>query len=259
MQDLRVTTVQTTVAWENIDANLSMFTDLISSLSNTDLVVLPELFSTGFTMNTTALAEPMDGKAVVWMRNTAARLGAVITGSLIIEENGHYYNRLVWMRPDGTCETYDKRHLFRMMNEHQHFSGGNKRLQVELKGWQIRPLVCYDLRFPVWSRQEKGNRYDLLVYTANWPEPREIAWRTLLMGRAHENQSYVVGVNRVGDDGNGVPFSGHSMVVEPKGNVISTTQPHETRVETVTLSRKELDRFREKFPMWMDADDYTVG
>ena len=162
------------------------------------------------------------------------------------------------MRPDGSCETYDKRHLFRMMDEHQHFSAGTERLQVE-QGWQIRPLVCYDLRFPVWSRQDKAQRYDVLLYCANWPEPREIAWRTLLMGRAHENQSYVVGVNRVGADGNNVPFSGHSMVVEPKGSVISATQAHETKVETTTLSRTDLDRFREKFPMWMDADDYTVG
>lgn len=259
MQDLRVTTVQCAVAWEDIDANLAHFSSLLANLTDTDLVILPELFSTGFSMNTSALAEPMNGKAVTWMRTTAKTLNATITGSLIIEENGQYYNRLVWMRPNGTYETYDKRHLFRMMDEHDHFAAGSERLQVEIKGWQVRPLVCYDLRFPVWSRQEKDNRYDLLLYSANWPEARWKAWQTLLMARAHENQAYVVGVNRVGEDANGVAFSGHSLVVEPKGDAISITQPHETCVETVTLSMQALVDFRAKFPMWMDADDYSLG
>lgn len=258
MQDLKVTTVQTELHWENIPANLDMFTGLLANVGDTDLVVLPEMFSTAFSMRSDALAEPMDGSAVQWMQAQAARLNAVVAGSLIIEDNGRYFNRLVWMRPDGTHSSYDKRHLFRMMGEEAHFAPGTQRVQLEVNGWQVRPLICYDLRFPIWSRQMPDKPYDLLLYCANWPEPRINAWRTLLMARAHENQCYVAGVNRIGLDGNEVPFGGSTLIIEPKGEVISQTGPTEARVETVTLSWQHLADFREKFPVNLDADSYQI-
>jgi len=257
MRYLKVTIIQTELHWENIDENLEMFGQKLSQIEDeTDLIVLPEMFNTGFTMSSEKLAEEMGGKTMQWMKNTAKDKSCVVVGSLIIGENGHCYNRLVWMRGDGSYKTYDKRHLFRMMDEHKYFSGGGERIVVELNGWKICPLVCYDLRFPVWSRNR--NEYDCLIYIANWPGARRSAWSTLLLARAIENQVYVIGVNRIGNDGNNIAFSGGSAVIDPKGQVISKTQPNQENIETVSLSYEELEDFRKKFPVGLDGDEFEV-
>ena len=260
MEDLKVTIVQSSLHWEDIDANIASFTKMLEGVipESTDLIVLPEMFSTGFTMNAAKLGESMNGKAVSWMKKTAAKLKCVITGSLIIKENDHYYNRLVWMRPDGTTETYDKRHLFRMGEETDNFTAGTKRITTELKGWKICPLICYDLRFPIWSRNVNNN-YDCLIYVANWPDVRSYPWRQLLIARAIENQSYTIGVNRIGVDGKDMAYEGYSAVIDPKGQIIGTTKPGKPSVETVTLSRKALDDFRKAFPVGLDADSFSLS
>jgi len=255
MEDLRVTIVQPTLTWEDVDANLAMFTNKLAPAS-TDLIVLPEMFSTGFTMNVSKVGEGMDGKALQWMKKISAEKKCVVTGSLVIKENDHFYNRLIWMKPDGAYEKYDKRHLFRMGEENQTYTAGKDKIIVSLKGWKICPLVCYDLRFPVWSRNSVG--YDCLIYVANWPEVRSYAWNHLLIARAIENQSYVIGVNRVGKDGNDMPHSGDSAVINAKGLIISKTKPNEESVETVVLSYKELEEFRKAFPVAMDADKFKL-
>ena len=264
MKDLLITIVQSNLHWENIDENIKMFSQKIASVKEqTDLIVLPEMFSTGFTMNNKPLAEKMNGRTFEWMKKTAKEKNCVLTGSLIIEENGKYFNRLIWMRADGSFETYDKRHLFRYANEQDHYTSGKKKLIVELNGWNICPLVCYDLRFPLWSRNrfnKKGEgQYDLLLFVANWPERRNHPWKTLLMARAMENQAYVVGVNRTGDDGNNVHYSGDSAAINFKGDILSKTKADEESAETVTLSKNELVEWRKVFPAWMDADRFTVG
>ncbi len=270
MQDLIITIIQANLHWENIEANLKMFSEKISSIKEaTGLIVLPEMFSTGFTMNNKPVAEKMNGRTFEWMKKTAKEKNCVVTGSVIIEENGKYFNRLIWMRPDGSFETYDKRHLFRYANEQDHYTAGNKKLIVELKGWNICPMICYDLRFPVWIRNKSGKvpstplrmtaDYDLLLFVANWPERRNHPWKTLLLARAMENQTYVAGINRIGNDGNNIYHSGDSAVINYKGEIISKTKAHEESAETVTLSGKELEEWRKTFPAWMDADEFQVG
>jgi len=257
IKDLKITLVQTSLAWEDIDANLASFSQKLAGVesSSTDLIVLPEMFSTGFTMNASGVAETMDGKAMKWLANTASQKNCVITGSLVIKEEGNYYNRLIWMRPDGTYEVYDKRHTFRMAEENKTYSSGNKKLIVELNGWKICPMICYDLRFPVWSRNTGD--YDCLMYVANWPERRIYAWRNLLIGRAIENQAYVVGVNRIGHDGNGIDYPGYSVALSPKGEPIGRIIDTDT-IETVALSFKKLEDFRREFPVALDADKFTI-
>ena len=258
MQDLKITIIQADLHWENIDKNLEMFARKIASIKEeTDLIVLPEMFSTGFTMNNKPLAEKMNGKTFEWMKQMAKGKNCVITGSVIIEENGKYFNRLIWMRGDGTFETYDKRHLFRYANEQEYYSAGNKKLIVELKGWKICPQVCYDLRFPVWSRN-RNKEYDVLIFVANWPERRNYPREALLLARAIENQSYVIGVNRVGKDGGDINHSGDSVVINPQGEVVAKAKPNEEAVMTVTLSYSALEEWRKKFPAWMDADDFDL-
>jgi predicted amidohydrolase len=258
MEDLRITIVQTALNWEDIDANIAMFSAKLAGIApaSTDLIVLPEMFSTGFTMNVNKVAEDMNGKAVEWMKKTAAEKKCVITGSLVIKENGHFYNRLVWMRLDGSMEIYDKRHLFRMGEENNTYTAGKKRIMVMLKDWKICPLVCYDLRFPVWSRNNEG--YDCLIYVANWPEVRSYPWKQLLIARAIENQSFVVGVNRIGKDGNDMAHSGDSAMINAKGQIISHAKVNEESIETVTISHKELEEFRKVFPVAMDADKFKM-
>lgn len=266
MEDLRVSLCQADLAWENPQANFKLFEQLFEQIEQTDLILLPEMFNTGFSMRSSDLAEKMNGATINWMQKQAKKKQAAICGSLILEENGEHFNRLIWVKPNGECETYDKRHLFRMANENDHFSAGNKRLIVELKGWKIMPLVCYDLRFPVWSRNRfKTDRntftkteYDLLIYIANWPEPRVEAWKKLLAARAIENQAYVVGLNRVGKDGKDIPYSGGSSYIDAKGDIIWKAEDHQTTVHTVTLNFKELADFREKFPVGMDGDDFEI-
>ncbi len=286
--NLKVTIIQSELHWENVEKNLAMFTKKITSIKEeTDLIILPEMFTTGFTMNSSVLAETMDGKTVAWMKQQAKTKNAVIVGSLIIknkvistlvETRGFFYNRLIWAQPNGTVYHYDKRHLFRMANEHEFYTPGNKRLIVELKGWKICPLICYDLRFPVWSRntafkiqrskfnvdhsplnnQPSMPDYDCLIYIANWPKARKEPWGKLLEARAIENQVYVVGVNRVGADGKDIPYSGNSAVIDPKGNGMTNIPKHQNSIETVTLNRQELDDFRIKFPVGLDGDDFDV-
>lgn len=257
MQDLKVAILQSNLHWENIDENLNMFSSQIMAIeSDVDLIVLPEMFNTGFTMNSAELAEPMNSVSMQWMLEMAKAKDAVITGSIIIEEEAKYFNRLIWMQPDETYEFYDKRHLFRMMDENNHYSAGEKRLIVELKGWRICTMICYDLRFPVWSRNV--NDYDCLLYIANWPSPRMEAWNTLLKARAHENQAYVIGVNRIGEDANGTQFSGGSAIIDPKGATICETNFDEEQVKSATLSYSELKDFRDKFPIALDADAFEI-
>ncbi|MCC9168785.1 amidohydrolase [Pontibacter harenae] len=255
--DLRVTIVQTALHWQDAAQNRRMFSEKLSAAAPaTDLIVLPEMFTTGFSMNAAELAEAPEGETLQWMQQTAQQHNAVVTGSVIVKEADNFYNRLLWVRPDGTFEKYDKRHLFRMAKEHHTYTAGKEKLLVELKGWQVCPLVCYDLRFPVWSRN-KSNAYDLSIYVANWPKVRSIAWRSLLQARAIENVAYVIGVNRVGTDGNNHPYSGDSAIIHPKGHRLLDTVEQEG-IHTLTLSKKELVEFREAFPAHLDADDFTI-
>lgn len=256
--DLRITIIQTSLHWQDARANRQMFSDkLTATQPATDLIVLPEMFTTGFSMDAAGLAEAAEGPTLQWMEKEAARYNAVLTGSVMVHENGQYYNRLYWVRPDGSYEHYDKRHLFRMAKEHHTYTAGKAKLLVELKGWNICPLVCYDLRFPVWSRNA-GQAYDLLLYVANWPKPRANAWSMLLQARAIENLSYVVGVNRTGTDGNGHSYTGDSAIIHPKGHHLLNTSEAEG-VHTITLSKQELTEFREAFPAHLDADDFTLN
>ncbi len=259
MKDLNLAIIQSNLHWENIDANLKMFSEQIASIKEgTDLIILPEMFSTGFTMNNKLLAEKMGGKTFEWMKKMAKEKNCVVTGSVIIEENGKYFNRLIWMRADGSFETYDKRHLFRYANEQNYYTAGNKKLIVELNGWRICPQICYDLRFPVWIRN-RNNEYDILIFVANWPERRNYPREALLLARAIENQSYVIGVNRVGKDGNDINHSGDSVVIDPQGEVISKANPNEETIMTVSLSYAAIEEWRKKFPAWMDSDDFQIN
>lgn len=266
MQNLSVTLIQTNLFWENPTANLANLEEKMAQISlPTDLIILPEMFNTGFTMNVKAVAEPMNFTTFKWMKQQAKRTQAVITGSFIVKEGEQYFNRLIWMRPDGSYESYDKRHLFRMGGEHNSFAGGSERLIVELKGWRICPLICYDLRFPVWSRnifskiknQKPEIQYDLLIYVANWPAIRSQVWDTLLQARAIENQSFCIGVNRVGSDGMELNYTGNSAVIDFKGNSIFYQKSSEI-IKSQILNKKELDDFRAKFPAYLDADDFEI-
>ena len=253
MPDLTITLVQQELVWEDIAANLAAFEEVLGRIDDpTDLIVLPEMFSTGFSMEPAPIAETMDGSAVNWMREQAGTKEAVVMGSLVIEEAGAYYNRLVWAAPDGDMGAYDKRHRFRMAGEHEVYAGGDRLTTLEVNGWRIRPFVCYDLRFPIWTRN-LDNAYDAAVFVANWPAPRAAHWRQLLRARAIENLSWVVGVNRVGMDGNGREYSGDSAVIAPDGEVVFENH-NEACLKTVTLSRNRLDTYRENFPAWKDAD-----
>lgn len=257
MQDLKVTLVQASLFWEDVGKNLEAFSLKLAGIKNTtDLIVLPETFNTGFSISPEGLAEEKEGRSIRWLAETAVDLNCDVVGSLIFRENGQRVNRLIWMRPDGSSAFYDKRHLFHMLDEHKYFAAGQERKIVELKGWRFCPQICYDLRFPVWSRNRKD--YDALIYIANWPEARRHAWRSLLVARAIENQAYAIGVNRVGKDGNGLTFSGDSVAVDSRGRVLSHIQPHREEIETVTLSWKDLQDFREKFTVQRDADDFSL-
>jgi len=318
MPPLTITLIQPDLYWEDKAANLQRLETLIAGIGDdTQLVVLPEMFSTGFSMRPEALAERMDGPTIAWMKQMAARKKIILTGSLIIEDRGRYFNRLIWMLPNGQYGVYDKRHRFAYAGEDGHYTAGHKRLIASVNGWRVNLLVCYDLRFPVWSRQQlqeplapppdlrstQGQpspsgqsshshqdrpshapqtplspapsttpnpelpltipgstpepEYDLLVYVANWPERRSHAWKTLLQARAIENQSYVVGVNRVGNDGNNIYHSGDSMIVDPLGEVLYHA-PAEESIFTVTLQREKLEEVRARFPFWKDADRFTI-
>lgn len=263
MQDLKITVIQSDLHWEDVGANLSMFEEKIWQISGgTDVIVLPEMFTTGFTMAAAKHAEMMNMRTFKWMKQMAEQTSALILGSYIVNVHDRYYNRLLWMEPGGVYKTYDKRHLFRMANEHKTFAAGESLLIGTWKGWRICPLICYDLRFPVWSRNRWDRAasrpsYDVAVYVANWPTIRVDAWDALLKARAIENLSYVVGVNRIGQDGNGIEYNGHSSLISPKGEIIFSNEGDET-IKTVELNAHSLHGFRDRFPAYMDADDFTI-
>ena len=259
-----ITIIQPMLQWEDKKANLQMLEQKIRAIKDkTEIVVLPEMFSTGFSMKPAGLAEDMNGETVSWMKRIAAEKRIILTGSIIAEEDGHYFNRLIWMLPDGRSGVYDKRHRFAFAGEDEQYTAGTKRLIASVKGWRINLLVCYDLRFPVWSRQNPAEKdkdaaeYDVLVYVANWPERRITAWKTLLRARAIENQVYVIGVNRVGDDGNGIHYSGDSMVIDPLGEILYQGKDAEETF-TITLDGAHLRAVRDKFPFWKDADGFMI-
>lgn len=269
MAALTFTLIQTHLFWEDKQANLQMLEEKITRLQEkTQVVVLPEMFSTGFSMTPEKLAETMAGETVAWMRRIAAAKKVILTGSLIIEEGGCYYNRSIWMQPNGQYGCYNKRHLFAFAGEDAHYTGGTRRLIASANGLKVNLQVCYDLRFPVWARQspaqpavaaEKSSpfEYDVLLYVANWPERRSTAWKALLQARAIENQCYVIGVNRVGNDGNGIYHSGDSMVVSPLGEILYQ-KAHDEDIFTITLKKEILDEVRQKFPFWRDADTFEI-
>ena len=257
---LRVTLVQTSLIWHDAAANRARFDGLLAGMAGaTDLIVLPEMFSTGFTMAPQEVAEPVNGPTTTWMQSLASRMNAVVTGSVVTRDGEGYFNRLLWVRPDGSYATYDKRHLFRMAREQEHYRAGNAPLIVQVQGWRVCPLVCYDLRFPVWSRNRlaSGDGYDVLLYVANWPERRRHAWRSLLVARAIENLSYCIGVNRIGADASNVAYSGDSAAIDFLGNAL-TEHSEEEFVTTVELQYEALAIFRRKFPAHLDADAFDI-
>jgi omega-amidase len=255
---LRVTLVQQPITWQNPEVNREHFEKLLAPLAGqTDLVVLPEMFPTGFTMEATKLAEATDGPSARWMRGLARTLNAAVTGSVITADGGCHYNRMYWVTPDAEPQHYDKRHLFRLAKEHQHFRPGNQALVVEWRGFRICPLVCYDLRFPVFARRRAELEYDLLVYAANWPSVRHHAWVTLLKARAIENLAFVAGVNCVGTDGKDIQYLGGSAVHDFLGQPLVELGA-DAQVETATLDLDALRAFRERFPAHLDADRFVL-
>ena len=258
-ENLRVSMVQSHIIWEDRNENLGYYGELLRRISGkTDLAVLPETFSTGFTMNVEPLADEVDGITVNTIKKWAADYKMAVAGSFIAKDNGKYYNRAFLITPEGDSLFYDKRHLFQMGHEDQYFTAGDKRLVVSYRGWNICLLVCYDLRFPVWSRNV-NNEYDLLIYCANWPEARKKVWKILLQARAIENMSYVCGVNRVGIDGKGFTYRGDSLIISPKGKKLADAGKREEVTRTVSLSMDEVSELRSKFPAWKDADDFTIN
>lgn len=262
MQDLKISIIQSDLVWKDKAANLASFAyDIAQIEENPDVIVLPEMFNTGFVVDPEEVAEEMNGTSVEWLKNQAKQAQAIICASLIIKENDKYFNRLFWMQPSGEFQFYNKRHLFSLGGEHHKFTGGKESLIVELKGWKIKLLVCYDLRFPVWAKNNLVNGeydYDLLIYIANWPAARRDPWMSLLKARAIENQSYVIGVNRIGEDGNGLPHAGDSAVYDAKGIKLIAQAPNTEFVETISLSKKGLDDFRNKFTVGLDWDRFIV-
>ena len=258
MSALRISMIQSHIIWEDREENLGCFGELLRRVSGkTDLAILPETFTTGFSMEVEKLADTMDGPTIHAVKGWAGKYKMAIAGSFIVREENHYYNRAFFITPEGDAYYYDKRHLFRMAGEDQHFTAGGQRTIVRYKDWNICLQVCYDLRFPVWSRNV-DNEYDLLIYMANWPEARKKAWKSLLQARAIENMAYVCGVNRVGIDGKGFVYRGDSMVFSPKGKKLADAGKREEITRTSTLDKVELEEFRKKFPAWKDADVFSI-
>lgn len=258
MNQLRVSILQTDIAWENKQDNLRRLREKLETLRGAaEIVVLPETFSTGFSMNTDKLAEPVTGDTITTLRQWASEYWIAIAGSYISRERHAYYNRAFFITPEGETYFYDKRHLFRMGSETEHFTAGSRRTIIPYQGWNILLLVCYDLRFPVWSRNV-NNEYDLVIYVANWPVPRRKVWDVLLQARALENICYVCGVNRVGTDGNQFPYNGGSAIYSYKGELMAQVPDNEEGTATATLELPALQGFRSKFPAWKDADSFII-
>jgi len=256
-ETLNIAIIQTNLVWENPKQNRIHFSEKINAISESvDLIILPEMFSTGFTMNPYDFAETMEGETINLLKNLAKTKNSAITGSLIIKEGNKYFNRLIFVFPQGEIKTYDKRHTFTFAGEDKVFTAGNKKLIVDYKGWKICPLICYDLRFPVWARNTEN--YDLLIYVANWPKPRINAWNTLLKARAIENMCYCVGVNRVGFDSRGNTYTGNSSVYDCLGKKISIIKPKTETTEIIVLRKDKLIRNREKFRFLDDKDDFIL-
>ena len=258
IEDLRISMVQSHIIWEDKEKNLEYYGKLLQrATGKTDIVVLPETFTTGFSMHVEQLADTMDGITIRTIKEWAKIYNLAIVGSFIAQEDRKIFNRSFFVIPDGQIYLYDKRHLFRMAGEDQSFSAGDKLTIVPYKGWNICLQVCYDLRFPVWSRNVR-NKYDLLIYVANWPEARKKVWKTLLQARAIENMAYVCGVNRVGDDGKGVVYRGNSMLISPKGDILADAGKRENIIRTCNLNYGDLERLRMKFPVWKDVDVFEL-
>ncbi len=261
MQDLRITIIQSDLFWENKEKNINSFQTKLQGIKNSDIIILPEMFNTAFSMKPELFAETMKDGTIGWMKETAHRKQSVVVGSLMIKENENYYNRLMWVNPDGSFDYYDKRHLFRMGNEQEHFSAGQRNKIVDFMGWKFKLLVCYDLRFPVWAKNnyKNGNYdFDCLIYVANWPAARTHHWKALLKARAIENQSYVIGVNRIGEDGKGTKHCGDSMIFDPKGDSLLEFPENTEASETINLSYSELQNLRNKFTVGLDWDDFEI-
>ncbi len=256
-QPLNISIIQPNIIWEDKDANLAQYEQFIEGITEKkEVIVLPEMFSTGFSMNTDTMAETMDGPSVQWMKDMARKHRCILTGSLIIKEDDKVYNRLIWMQPDGNYGVYDKRHLFGYAHEDAHYTAGDKRLIAQVKGWKVCLMVCYDLRFPVWARNLNED-YDLLIYVANWPERRNLAWKTLLQARAIENMSYVAGVNRVGKDGKDINYTGDSAVIGPLGEKLFENSG-DAICNTITLDKDVLIETRKNLPFLKDADRFVL-
>lgn len=257
LEQLKIALIQSDLVWENPELNRKNFSEKIKGISErVDVIALPEMFTTGFTMNAHKVAETMQGETVQWMQYLASKNNSAILGSIIILEENKYYNRLLFVEPKGKITIYNKRHTFTLVGEDKVFAAGNQKVIIEYKGWKICPLICYDLRFPVWARNTKD--YDVLLYVANWPKPRISAWNALLKARAIENMSYCVGVNRVGIDGVNSEYSGHSAVYDVLGNVITTFKPNKEQIEVVTLEKKHIMAYRNKLKFLNDRDAFTV-
>ena len=255
--NLTISIIQTSLHWENPTANMAMLEEKITAIAHTDLIVLPETFNSGFTMNPASVAEPMNFTTFKWLKMMAQKTGAVITGSYAVKENGFFMNRLVMMQPSGEYATYDKRHLYRMGGEDKVYKAGQKKLIVNVKGFNICPLICYDIRFPVWARNV-DLEYDILLYTANWPGFKRNVWNTLLQARAIENQAFVIGANIVGTDGNGLSYCGDSAIIDFKGDILKNNYNEDTII-THTIEKQSLLDFREKFPAYLDADRFSIS
>lgn len=252
---MKIAAIQTPLYWQDREANLAHFDSLLANVGDVDLIVLPEMFTTGFSMAPESMAEPAPGPTFDWMRALARQRNVAITGSVAVRDQERHYNRLYWVSAEGDTH-YDKRHLFRMAGEHKHYSAGSARRIVELGGFRVCLQVCYDLRFPVFCRNR--NDYDLLIFVANWPASRRHAWSSLLTARAIENQSYVVGVNRVGEDGNGIDYAGDSVILDYLGQPLAQTSAHTPAILEADISLADLQAFRDKFPAMLDADDFEL-
>jgi omega-amidase len=254
MENLKITIIQPDIVWENPKANLDKYSKWLEKVGETDVIVLPEMFTTGFSMETELFKEQMNGSTVNWMKKIATEKNVAIVGSLIIQDNGNIYNRAVWVFPDGKIAKYDKHQLFTMGQEHKNYSAGNTKTIIEYKGWRLCPMICYDLRFPVWNRND--NDYDVILFMANWPSGRHHHWKSLLVARAIENMSYCFGVNRVGTDGKGLTYLGDSGMITPMG--IADYLGDRENVKTYNISKSELLKYRNDFPFLKDRDNFQI-
>jgi predicted amidohydrolase len=254
--ELTVAIVQTDLVWENPETNRKHIKEKVSAIHDADLIILPEMFTSGFTMNASAVAETMDGESIIWLKKLAKEKQAAITGSLVIFENDNYYNRLVFIEPSGKLTHYDKRHTFTLAGEQKIYTAGTEKITIDYKGWKICPLICYDLRFPVWARNTEN--YDLLLYVANWPKIRISAWDALLKARAIENMSYCIGVNRVGLDGNKHEYTGHSSAYDVIGQRLDNIPESKETIEIINLEKKLIAKYRKKLGFLNDRDNFSL-